>query len=703
MIHVGKWIARHRRLILILSIVLLIPASIGMARTKTNYDLLTYLPKDLETVKGQDIMIDEYGAGAFAMVVTEGMQPKQTQAVKEQIKEIPHVKDALWYDDIADLSIPADMLPKEVREQFVKKDNALLLVLLEQSTSSEESMQAVRSMRHVLDKNTYISGMTAILNDTQDLSDHELPIYVSVAVALSLLVLMLTGTSYVIPFLFLLSIGFAILYNMGSNIFLGSISYVTKAVAAVLQLGVTMDYSIFLLHSFEEQKLKYPEDRETAMGHAIATTFKAIVGSSVTTVAGFVALCFMSFTLGLDLGIVMAKGVVFGVISCVTVLPALVLTFDKWIVKTTHKPFIGSMTRLSDFITKHYVAWIILFFVLLIPTVWGNNNVKVYYDITSTLPASLPSKQAEKLVTEDFGTSTIHVLLLDKNLDQKTKKDILDQVDKVDGVTRTLGLSELTGEMIPESFIPDDLRDKLQSKDYEAAMVSTKYKVATPEINKQISEINHILKHYGEKNMIIGEGPLTKDLEDVTKIDFQHVNSASILIIFAIILLVFRSLSLPIVLELVIEFAIFINMAIPYFTGTAIPFVTSIILGTVQLGSTVDYAILMTNRYQAERRLGHDKFEAVKIAHRASMPSIITSGLSFFASTFGVAMISKIEVIRSICQMLARGALISTVVVLLVLPAFFIVLDKFICKTSYRFLGVGKQQASDQIQKGTSL
>jgi predicted RND superfamily exporter protein len=688
----GKWIAKHRILIMLIAIVLLIPSFIGYRSMRTNYDLLTYLPKSLETVKGQDIMVDEFGMGAYSMIVVDDMKMKDIESMVDDIKKIPHVKDAVWYGSVADISLPKEMIPKKYREAIFNGDSTLVLVMLDDSTSADSSLDAIHAIKKTVNDHCYVSGMTAIIYDLKQLADKEVPIYVTIAVVFSLIVLELTMNSFLVPFLFLISIGFAILYNMGTNFMFGEISYITKAVAAVLQLGVTMDYSIFLLHSFEENKLRFPEDKNRAMGHAISNTFKSIVGSSVTTIAGFIALCFMTFTLGLDLGIVMAKGVIFGVISCVTVLPSLILIFDKPIEKTRHKALLPNLDRLSGFITRHYKAWFIIFLVLLVPVIYGNHNVGVYYDMTSSLPDSLASKQAQQKVTDEFDTSTLHILMIDKNMSAKDRKELLDQVNDVDGVTWALGLDSITGSAIPDSFIPESLKKTMESDDYTVAFVSTEYHVASTEVNKQITAINDLIKQYSDRNMVIGEAPLTKDLETVTDIDFRNVNGSSILIIFVIIAFLFRSFSLPILLELAIEFAIMLNMAASFYTGTSLPFVASIILGTVQLGSTVDYAILMTSRYQKERQRGHEKKEALSIAHKASMQSILTSGLSFFAATFGVAMYSEIDVIQSICLLLARGALISSAVVIFVLPAFFLIFDRFIMATTNNFLGKTKEE-----------
>lgn len=692
MIKVGKWIAKHRVLMLLIGFLLVIPSVIGIANTRVNYDLLSYLPEHLETVKGQDIMVDEYGMGAFSMVVVENMNMKDIQALEDKFSEVPHVKDVLWYDDVADISLPVEMIPKDLREAFFKGNATMMLVLFDDTTSSDNSMEAVEEMRKIADEQCFISGMTGVVADIKNLALKELPIYVVIAALLSFLVLELTSGSFVVPVLFLISIGLAILYNLGSNIFLGETSYITKALTAVLQLGVTMDYSIFLLNSYEENKRRFPGEKERAMGHAIANTFKSVAGSSVTTIAGFIALCVMTFALGRDLGIVMAKGVLIGVICCVTILPSLVLVFDKAIEKTQHRHLLNNMDRPSTFITKHYKAWILIFLVLLFPAIYGNNHTEIYYNIAESLPDTLDSNVANATLKEDFDMSNIHMVLMDKNMDSLDKQKMFDQIDQVEGVKWTISKNSLIGPSVPDSMIPSDIKSMLQSDDYEIAFICSEYESATDQVNEQIAQIDQIVKLYDTTGMVIGEAPLMKDLQDVTDTDLIRVNALSIIAIFIIIMIVFKSISLPIILVAVIEFAIMVNMAIPYYQGTSLPFVASIVIGAIQLGATVDYAILMTTRYQKERQRGKDKMEAISIAHKISMPSIISSGLSFFAATFGVACYSQVEMIGSICTLLARGAIISMIVVILVLPAMFMIFDKVICKTSIGFLGKNKAE-----------
>ena len=686
MVKVGKWIARHRVLMLIVGFLLIIPSVIGMAETRVNYDLLSYLPEHLETVKGQDILVDEYGMGAFSMVVVENMDMKDVQKLEEKFENVSHVKDVLWYDDVADISLPVEMIPDDLREAFFKGDATMMLVLFDNTTSSDDSMDAVGEMRKIANEQCFISGMTGVVADIKNLALKELPIYVVIAALLSLIVLELTSGSFVVPILFLLSIGLAILYNLGSNVFLGETSYITKALTAVLQLGVTMDYSIFLLNSYEENKKRFPGEKERAMGHAIANTFKSVAGSSVTTVAGFVALCVMTFALGRDLGIVMAKGVLIGVVCCVTVLPSLVLVFDKPIEKTQHKLLLSNMDKPSAFITKHYKAWIIIFLILLFPAIYGNNHTKIYYNIAESLPETLDSNVANAELNKDFNMSNLHMVMMDKNMDAKQKKKMLEEIDEVKGVKWTISMNSLIGPTVPDSMIPDDMKEMLQSDDCELAFVCSEYESATDEVNTQISAIDKIVKSYDKSGMVIGEAPLMKDLQDVTDVDLVNVNAISIAAIFLIIMIIFKSISLPIILVAVIEFAIMVNMAIPFYQGTSLPFVASIVIGAIQLGATVDYAILMTSNYQKQRHLGKTKKDAISIAHKFSMKSIIVSGCSFFAATFGVALYSQVDMIGSICTLLARGAVISTIVVLLILPAMFMVFDPIIVHTSKGFL-----------------
>ena len=685
MIKFGKWIAKHKVLIVIISMLLLIPSFLGMAATRVNYDILSYLPDSLETVEGQDIMVDEFGMGAFSMVVVEDMDLKDVAKLKEKFQDVEHVKDVLWYDSVADLSIPVSMIPAKFKDAFFNGDATMMIALFDNTTSSDAAMEAVTDMRKIANEQCFISGMSGVVTDTKNIALQEMPIYVVIAACLSLLVLLLAMDSLVIPVLFLLSVGLAVVYNLGSNIFFGEVCYITKSLTAVLQLGVTMDYSIFLLNSFEAYKKKY-DTKDRAMAHAIADTFKSVAGSSVTTIAGFLALCVMTFALGRDMGIVMAKGVVIGVICCVTVLPAMILVFDGVIEKTKHKPLIRSMDKASGFITKHYKVWLLIFLILLYPAVYGNNHTQIYYNIDKSLPATLDSNVSNEKLKEDFDMSTVHMVLLKNGLDSKEKTQMLDQIEKVDGVKWSLGMNSLIGPTFPESMIPSNIKEMLQSDNYEVQFICSEYSSATDECNAQLDEIQKIVKKFSPESMVIGEAPLMKDLQDTTDVDLQRVNILSMAAIFLIILFVFKSISLPFILLAVIEFAIFVNMAIPYYQGVTLPFVASIVIGAIQLGATVDYAILMTSNYQKQRHLGKTKKEAISIAHKFSMKSIIVSGCSFFAATFGVALYSKVDMIGAICTLLARGAVISTIVVLLVLPAMFMVFDPIIVHTSKGFL-----------------
>lgn len=687
MIKFGKAVVKLRIPILILSIFLLIPSAIGYFNTRVNYDILTYLPEEIETMKGQDLLLDEFGTGAFSFCVVEGMDAKDISAMREQMEEVPHVKSVIWYDSLADISIPMEMLPDEIYDFFNndEKDSTLLAVLYDTSMSADETMDAIEELRGVVKDQCYISGMSAVVTDIKNLSNKETPVYVLIAVVLAVIVLSLTMDSALAPIFFLLSIGMAIVYNLGTNVFKGEISYVTQALAAVLQLGVTMDYSIFLWHSYEEQQERFQGDKKRAMAHAISNTITSVVGSSITTVAGFVALCFMSFTLGMDLGIVMAKGVVLGVICCVTVLPSLLLVFDKAIEKTKHKVIIPDLGRIADWIVRHYGVFLIVFLVVLGPAIYGYTHTDVYYDLAGTLPKSLSSITANDKLNEDFEMGATHMIIADSSLSAKDASAMLDEISKVDGVKMALGFDSLVGPGIPREFIPDDVKDVLINGDYQMMVVGSEYAVASDEVNAQCEEINNIIKKYDSSAMLIGEAPCTKDLIEITDEDFKTVSIVSIGAIFVIIALVFKSVSLPVILVAVIEFAIFINMGIPAYTHTTLPFIASIVIGTIQLGATVDYAILMTTKYKKLRYNGADKKETIATALRSSIQSIIVSALSFFAATFGVGMYSNIDMISSLCILMARGAIISMFVVIFILPSMFMIFDKLICATSMGF------------------
>lgn len=686
MVQFGKKVVKYRALILIVSLLLLIPSVLGYVNTRVNYDVLTYLPEDIETMKGQDIMVEDFGTGAFSMFIADGMEDKDVVKLKKEIEEIDHVENVLWYDSVMDISVPASMLPDDLYEVFNSDTGTMMAIFFDEGTSSDGTMEAIEAIRKVAGKQCFLSGMSAIVTDTKNLAEKETPLYVMIAVVLAVLVLGITMDSFFVPVLFLLSIGMAILYNLGSNYFLGEISYITKALAAVLQLGVTLDYSIFLMHSYEEQQARYDGDKKRAMAHAIAHTFSSVVGSSVTTIAGFIALCFMSFTLGLDIGVVMAKGVVFGVIACVTILPSMILCCDRLIEKTKHRPLLPDIGRLSAKVTKHYLWYVIAFLVLLAPAVYGNNHTGVYYNLDETLPKELPSIIANEKLKEDYEMNTTHILLLDSSVPSSDVGKMLKKIEDVDGVKWALGLDKLVGPGIPSDMLPESVTGMLKTDQYQMVMVNSLYKVASDEVNRQIEEINEIMDQYDESAMLVGEGPLTADLIKITDKDFKTVSVVSIGIIFIIILVLFQSVSLPVILVGVIEFAIFVNMGIPFYTGTTLPFVASIVIGTIQLGSTVDYAILMTTRYKRERSQGKSKYDAVTIAHQASAQSIMVSAFSFFAATVGVGLYSNIDMISSLCILMARGAVISMVVVVFILPSMFMVFDKVIVKTSRGFL-----------------
>ena len=688
MINFGKGVVKLRIPILIVSIILLFPAALGYFHTRVNYDILTYLPKEIDTMKGQDILLDEFGTGAFSMCVVEGMEDQDISKMRKNMEKVDHVKKILWYDSLADLSIPKTMLPDKVQNAFINedKDATLMVIFFDSSMSSDETMDAIEELRSVADKQCYISGMSAVVTDTKNLSDKEVPIYVIIAVILAVIVLSLTMDSALIPVFFLLSIGMAIIYNLGSNVFFGEISYVTQALAAVLQLGVTMDYSIFLWHSYEENQERFPDDKKRAMAHAISNTLTSVIGSSITTVAGFVALCFMSFTLGLDLGVTMAKGVVFGVICCVTVLPSMILVFDKAIDKTRHKAIIPDLSVISGWVVKHYKAFIVTFIIVLIPALWGYTHYEVYYDLAGTLPGNLDSVIANDKLDETFAMNSTHIILCDSSLEPKEVNEMMSKIDDVDGVKATLGLDSLVGPTVPREMIPSDIKEVVMDDNYQMLMISSEYKVASDEVNDQCDKIEKIMKKYDKNAMLIGEAPCTKDLITITNHDFNVVSTVSIGAIFLIIACVFKSISLPIILVAVIEFAIFINMGIPAFTGTKLPFIAGIVIGTIQLGATVDYAILMTTKYRKARYNGVEKQEAITSALGASMQSVIVSALSFFAATFGVGLYSNVDMIASLCSLMARGAIISMFVVIFILPSMFMIFDKIICKTSKGFL-----------------
>lgn len=684
----GNLIVKLRIPILILSVLLLIPAAIGYFNTKVNYDILYYLPGDIDTMKGQDILLDDFGKGAYAMVVVDGMNKKNVSELVKKVEKVDHVASVISYNGIVGDGVPSEILPDKFRSYFENDDSGatLFAIFFDDTTSSTETMDAIEELRDVTDKQCYIAGMSAVVTDTKSMSEKETPIYVLVAVLLVCVVLAIFMDSFLVPVLFMVSIGMAIVYNLGTNIFLGEVSYITKALAAVLQLGVTLDYSIFLWHSYKEEKEKNSGDHKEAMAVAIGNTLTSVVGSSITTVAGFIALCFMSFTLGLDLGIVMAKGVIFGVIGCVTILPSLILTFDKALEKTMHKEIMPNFDKPARWIVKHSWLFLIVFLGLLYPAIYGYNHTKVYYDLSDTLPDKLNCSQANKLLAENFDkTNSIYMILADTNLSKDDSIAMIDEIKELDGISTAMSLDSVVGAELPTEMLPDSLVSELKGNEYQIMMISTNYAIASDEINDQIDKVDEIAKKYDAKSMVIGEAPCTKDLITITDKDFKTVSIVSIAAIFVIIFFVLKSISLPVILVAAIEFAIFVNMGIPYFTGTSIPFISSVVIGTIQLGATVDYAILMTTRYKRERAAGESKKEAISIALGTSIPSIIVSALGFFAATFGVGMIASVDMISSLCILMARGAIISMLVVIFILPSLFVLFDKLIINTSIGF------------------
>lgn len=682
----GKWVVKCRIPILILAVALLVPSLIGMIMTRINYDMLTYLPGDIDTVVGQDILMDEFGKGAFSFVIIEGMDPKDVSSLREDISHVDHVDTVLWYDDFADVSVPMEILPSKLYDAFNSGDSTMLAIFFDTSTSSDDTMEAITAIRSIAGKQCFVSGMSAMVTDLKDLCEKEEPIYVGIAVALACVAMMIFMDNWITPFVFLMSIGMAILLNMGTNYFLGEISYLTKALSAVLQLAVTMDYSIFLWHSYEEQKSMY-EDNKEAMAVAINNTLTSVVGSSITTVAGFIALCFMSYTLGLDLGIVMAKGVILGVIGCVTTLPSMILVLDKLLQKTSHKSLLPDMGKVASGITKVFPVFLILFLGLVLPSYlsYKATNNEVYYDLGETLPEDMAYVVANSKLQEDFGVGATHMVLVSTDVSDTDVRAMIHEMENVEGIKYALGLESVVGPLVPEEMLPESVKEVLKSDDWELLLVNSEYKTATDEVNAQINELNTILKKYDSKGMLIGEAPCTKDLIETTDEDFKVVNTVSIVAIFVIIALVEKSITLPLILVAVIELSIFINLGLAHLTGTSLSFIAPICISTIQLGATVDYAILMTTRYKQERYEGRDKREAVTNALKVSIPSIIVSAMGLFSATFGVALYSDVDIISSLCDLMARGAIVSMFAVILFLPAMFMLFDKMICVTSIGF------------------
>lgn len=685
----GEFVCKHKRIILIIMLILLIPSIIGMKATRINYDILVYLPNDIETIQGENILSEDFNMGAFSIILLEDMETKDILKLEDEIKQVDNVAKVISGADVLGTSIPVEMLPDEVKDELYKDNTTVMLVTFKEAISSDATMNTVQHLRDITDKHCKISGMTATLLDTRDLSNSEVAIYVVIAVVLCLIVLEIALDSYVAPILLLANIGIAILYNMGTNIFLGEISYITKAISAVLQLGVTMDFAIFLYHSYQAE-LKNTTDRNQAMSIAISKTFTSVLGSSLTTIAGFLALCSMNLTLGKDIGIVMAKGVLFGVISVVTILPSLILMFDKAIQKTKHKELLPKFTTISEFNIKHYKAIIVIFLIALPIALYGYNNTKVYYKLDSSLPETLDSISANNILKDKFGLVSQEMILINKDIPNDEINEMLDKIEKLDGVDFTLSYSKLSELGIPEEMLPEDLLSIFQSDKYQMILINSKYEIATDELNNQIAKINEIVKQYDSNAKVVGEGPLMKDLVEISDHDFNSVNTVSIGIIFVIMMFVLKSISLPVLLVIAIEFAIFINMGIPYYTNTTIPFIASIVIGTIQLGATIDYAILITTKYIQNRKDGKDKKQAISEALGTSINSIIVSGLCFFGATFGVGAYSKIEMIGSLCTLMSRGAIISVIVVITVLPAFLMIFDRLICKTTVGMKSVEK-------------
>ena len=678
---VTKWLVRHRIPVIIVCLALMVPSVLGMAATETKYDLLVYLPQDLDTVRGQEILLEDFGKGAFSLLVTEGMRPGEQAELENAVKEIPHVESVIGYASLTGGQVPVEILPDEFRERISRGDCMLTAVFFDEGSSSEETMEAIEKIRSLAGSRCFVSGLSAVVTDTRNLVESQEGIYVAIAVALCVVVLMLTMDSFLLPLIFLACIGVSILWNMGSNYFLGEISYITKAVAAVLQLGVTLDYSIFLWHSYKEQKEQI-QDKDDAMVEAIRLTFTSILGSSLTTIAGFVSICFMSFTLGRDLGIVMSKGVVMGLLGTVVLLPCVIRLLDGVIEKTAHKPLLPDVKGIGKFVAKHSGVLAIVLVILAVPAFWGYSQANVYYDMSRVMPRDLPSVIANEKLEETFDMSTTHLVLVDADVSQTDVRKMAEEMRGVDGVTDVFGMDSLLGPDIPESILPDSVRSLVRSDRYQLMLINSAYKISSDEVNAQIDALNSILKKYDAGGMLIGEAPCTKDLIACTDHDFTVVSLISIAAIFVIIMLVQKSISLPVLLVAVIELAIAANLCIPYFTGKELPFVGPILISTIQLGATVDYAILLTTRYKQNRLSGMDRKEAVEKAVSSAARSILVSGLGFFAATYGVGLYSNVDMISSMCRLIARGALLSVAVVLLLLPAVLMLLDRLIVHTT---------------------
>lgn len=678
---ISKFIADHAKSVIVVSLLLLIPSVIGFINTRVNYDLLSYLPQNLDSTKGEDILDKTYSDASIGIVIVEGMENKDINILKDKIEEVNGVTTTLGLTDVLDESIPKDILPDEIKNQLYNEDSTMFVIKFDGAPGSDSTINGISKVKKILNKQCFLSGMSAIMEDTKELAEHEAPFYVLIAVALSIVVLLISMESTVVPIIFLVSIGIGIVYNLGTNLFLGEISYITKALAAVLQLGVTMDYSIFLMHRYDEERGKW-STKEEAMTQAIKATMTSISGSSLTTIAGFLALCTMDLALGKDIGLVMAKGVMIGVICAITILPAFVLVFDKAIHKFKHKTIIPEFKKVSTLVTKHYKAFIVAFFVIMIPAFFGQANAKVYYNLDETLKPDMSSIVALNKMKDNFNMTSTHFIIVKDDIKSYKMKEMTDRIENLEGVTTVLSYDKFIGPNIPEDFIPRDIKEIFKQGGYNLLLVNSEYKSASDELNNQILEMTDIVKSYDEDAMVTGEGALTKDLTTIADQDFKNVSVASIVAIFVIILIVFKSVSIPVLLVSAIEFAIFINMGIPYYTGTVIPFVASIVIGTIQLGATVDYAILLTSRFREEIRNGYEKKEAMRIAVQESAKSIVTSGLTFFGATGGVALVSDMALIKSLCFLMARGAIISMIVIIFVLPALLLVSEGIINKTT---------------------
>ena len=681
MLKFGRIITKYKKLILIIAIILIIPAILGMKATRVNYDILVYLPDDVETIKGENILSEDFNMGSYSVILVNNMKTKDIQKLEDKIRELDNVEHVVGTADLLGSNVPTEMLPDEVKNKLYKDGDTVILATFKEGISTDATMNTIQQLKDMTNKQCKISGMSATVLDTRDLSNSEVAIYVLIAVALCLIILQLALDSYVAPFFLLLNIGIAILYNMGTNVFLGEISYITKAISAVLQLGVTMDFAIFLYHSYKAEKEEYKDNNE-AMAHAIAKTFTSVLGSSLTTIAGFLALCSMRLTLGKDIGIVMAKGVLFGVITVVTILPSMLLIFDKWIEKTKHKEVLPKFEHWKNFNMKHYKAIIVAFLIILPIALYGYNNTKVYYNLDKSLPETLESVQANNALKNEFNMVSTEMAIVRKDLPEGEANAMIKEIENVDGVEWVLGYSKLAETGLPEDMLPDDLKQIFQSDKYQLIIINSKYEMATDELNNQVKEVNDIIKKYDSNGILAGEGPLMKDLVEIADHDFNSVNSVSIGIIFVIMMFVLKSISLPLILMFVIEFAIYVNMGCATFTNTTLPFVASIVIGTIQLGATIDYAILITTKYINLRKEGKDKKEAVGEALGTSINSIVVSALCFFGATFGVGVYSKIEMIGSLCTLMSRGAIVSMISVIMVLPAFLLLFDKLICKTT---------------------